>query len=176
VRAHRERLSAALLPDPDGEPDLRSAAFAKAQRYSAAVASAQAAADQDVIDDVSPAPVRLHLNLAQVCRGKVERLRRHWPIPGLREEALGIPRGLIERVAIHPAEDGLQIEIVGEIVKTVELSLDAKQAALPKGRPVRYRWLRGQDLDFVHFSSRRVWRATPGEPAAFRARSHSWSV
>jgi hypothetical protein len=65
--------------------------------------------------------------------------------PGLREEALGILRGLIERVAIHPAEDGLQIEIVGEIVKTVELSLDAKQAALPKGRPVRYRWLRGQD-------------------------------
>ena len=33
---------------------------------------------------------------------------------------------------IHPAEDGLQVEIVGEIVRMVELGLDAKQAALPK--------------------------------------------
>ena len=34
-------------------------------------------------------------------------------------------------MVIHPAEDGLQIEIVGEIVKMVELGLDTKQAALP---------------------------------------------
>ena len=44
---------------------------------------------------------------------------------------------LIERVVIHPAEDGLQVEIVGEIVRMVELGLDAKQAALPRRRPVR---------------------------------------
>ena len=31
-----------------------------------------------------------------------------------------------------PAEDGLQVEIVGEIVRMVDLGLDAKQAALPK--------------------------------------------
>ena len=48
----------------------------------------------------------------------------------MRDEALGILRGLIERVVIHPAEDGLQIELVGEIRKIVELGLDAKQAAL----------------------------------------------
>ena len=41
-------------------------------------------------------------------------------------------RGLIERVGDRPAEEGPQVEIVGEIVKMVELGLDAKQAALPQ--------------------------------------------
>ena len=31
---------------------------------------------------------------------------------------------------LHPAEDGPQVEIVGEIVRMVELGLDAKPAAL----------------------------------------------
>jgi site-specific DNA recombinase len=35
-------------------------------------------------------------------------------------------------VVLHPAEDGLQVEIVGEIVKMIELGLNAKQAALPR--------------------------------------------
>jgi site-specific DNA recombinase len=74
--------------------------------------------------------VRLHPNLAQVYRGKVDRLHEAFADPGLRDEALGILRGLIERVVVHPAEDGLQVEIVGEIVKMVELGLDAKQAVL----------------------------------------------
>jgi hypothetical protein len=45
---------------------------------------------------------------------------------------LGILRGLIERLVLHRTEEGLQVEIVGEIVRMVELGLDAKQAALPK--------------------------------------------
>jgi hypothetical protein len=80
--------------------------------------------------------MRLRPNVAQVYQANVERLRRHWPHPGLRAEALGSLRILIERVVIHPAEDsskdGLQVEIVGEIVKMVELGLNAKQTALPK--------------------------------------------
>ena len=76
--------------------------------------------------------MRLHQDLAQVYRAKVERLHEALPDPALRDEALGILRGLIERVVIHPAKDGLQVEIVGEIVKMVELGLNAKQAALPK--------------------------------------------
>jgi site-specific DNA recombinase len=74
--------------------------------------------------------VRLHPNLAQVYRAKVERLHEALADPALRDEALGILRGLIERVVIHPVEDGLRIELVGEIGKMVELGLDAKQAAL----------------------------------------------
>jgi hypothetical protein len=41
-------------------------------------------------------------------------------------------RGLIEKVILHPAQQGLQVEIAGEIVRMVEPGPDAKQAALPK--------------------------------------------
>ena len=96
----------------------------------------KAALEQELAADPPP-PVRLHPNLAQVYRAKVERLHVALADPGLRDEALGILRGLIERVVIHPAgdssaDDGLQIELAGEIVKMIELGLDAKQAALPK--------------------------------------------
>ena len=76
--------------------------------------------------------MRLHPNLAQVYRGKVERLHEALADPALRDEALGILRGLIDKVVLHRTEDGLQVEIVGEIVRMVELGLNAKQAALLK--------------------------------------------
>ena len=94
-----------------------------------------------------PPPIRLHPNLAQVYRAKVERLHEALADPGLRDEALGILRGLIERVVIHSAEDGLLGEIVGEIVKMVELGLDAKQAALPKEAACSVKVVAGPDLD-----------------------------
>ena len=72
----------------------------------------------------------MHPNLAQVYREKVERLQVALADPALRDQALEILRGLIERVVIHPGEQGPGIELVGEIVKMVELGLDAKQAAL----------------------------------------------
>ena len=39
---------------------------------------------------------------------------------------LQIFRGLIERVSIGPAENGLEVEIVGEIAKMVELGIGNK--------------------------------------------------
>jgi len=79
-----------------------------------------------------PAPPCLRSNpdLAQVYRAKVERLHVALADPAIRDEAFEILRGLIERVVVHPGDDGPQIELVGEIVRMVEL--DAKQAALPK--------------------------------------------
>jgi site-specific DNA recombinase len=91
---------------------------------------ARRAALEQALSEEAPPLVRLHPNLAQVYRAKVERLHEALADPGLRDEALGILRGLIERVVIHPAQDGFQVEIVGEIVRMVELSLDAKKAAL----------------------------------------------
>ena len=61
----------------------------------------KAALEQELAADPPP-PVRLHPNLAQVYRAKVERLHEALADPGLRDEALGILRGLIERVVIHP--------------------------------------------------------------------------
>jgi site-specific DNA recombinase len=89
----------------------------------------------EITQDLSAGPtttVRLHPNLAQVYRRQVERLQHALDEPEIRDEALQILRGLIERVSIRPAENGLEIEIVGEIAKMVELGIGAhtKQAAL----------------------------------------------
>jgi DNA invertase Pin-like site-specific DNA recombinase len=77
-------------------------------------------------------PVRLHPNLAQVYRRQVEQLQQALADPQIRDEAVEVLRGLVEHVSIGPAANGLEIEIVGEIAKMVELSLgpDAKQANL----------------------------------------------
>jgi len=64
--------------------------------------------------------------LAQVYRRQVERLQHALNDPEIRDEALQILRGLIEHVSIGPAENGLEIEIVGEIAKMIELSIGNK--------------------------------------------------
>jgi hypothetical protein len=43
--------------------------------------------------------------------------------PGTRDEALGLLRGLIECIELQPVENGFEIELTGEIVRLVELSL-----------------------------------------------------
>ena len=87
--------------------------------------------DQDLAT-VPTTPVRLHPNLAQVYRRQVERLQDALNEPEIRDEALQILRGLVERVSIRPAENGLEVEIVGEIAKMVELGIEnnAKRATL----------------------------------------------
>jgi site-specific DNA recombinase len=50
--------------------------------------------------------------------------------PEDRDEAIAMLRRLIERVVVRQAEEGLQIELVGEIVWLIELGLDGKGAAL----------------------------------------------
>jgi site-specific DNA recombinase len=90
----------------------------------------KAALERELIADPPP-PIRLHPNIAQTYREKVERLHEVLADPGLREEATEILRGLIERVVIHPAGDSFQVELVGEIVRMVELGLEGKKAALP---------------------------------------------
>jgi site-specific DNA recombinase len=78
------------------------------------------------------APVRLHPNVAQVYRRHVEQLQHALNHPEIRDEAMQVLRGLIEQVSIGPAENGLEIEIVGEIAKMVELGIgpNAKRANL----------------------------------------------
>jgi site-specific DNA recombinase len=77
-------------------------------------------------------PVRLHPNLAQVYRCQVQRLQDALNEPDIRDEALQILSGLVERVSIGPVDNGLEIEIVGEIAKMVELGIGnpAKRATL----------------------------------------------
>jgi hypothetical protein len=76
---------------------------------------------------------RLHPKLAEIYRRKVETLHEALAEPQTRDEALGILRGLVERIEVHPIEGGFEIELIGEIARMVELSLDPngmKKAAL----------------------------------------------
>jgi site-specific DNA recombinase len=73
-----------------------------------------------------PAPVRLHPNLTQLYRQKIEDLHTALADPDLRGEAMELIRSLIDRVELHPAEDGFRIELVGETANMVNLSTGAE--------------------------------------------------
>ncbi len=76
------------------------------------------------IGSASPPKIRLHPNLAQLYRRKVERLQESLNDPEIRDEAIQILRGLLERVLIASADAGLEVEIVGEIVQMIEIGMD----------------------------------------------------
>jgi site-specific DNA recombinase len=81
---------------------------------------------------------RLHPNLAEIYRTKVAELHRALEDPPIRDEALHILRGLLERIVITPAAGpGETIELVGAIARMVELgnkkaALDARTACSVK--------------------------------------------
>ncbi len=78
------------------------------------------------LDAPAPPPVRLHPNLAVLYRQKVAELHTALANPELQTEALELIRGLIERVELHPAEQGFRIELVGEIANMITLSAGAE--------------------------------------------------
>src|SRR5262249_13514170 len=82
-----------------------------------------------------PPATRLHPNLAEIYRRKVAGLQTALADPNTQTEALEILRGLIERVVLHPAEKGFEIELVGEIAAMVNLGAHHK-ATGPKGAAV----------------------------------------
>ena len=59
----------------------------------------------------------------QLYRRQIEGLHRTLRHPATRDEAFAILRQLIERVTVHPREDGVEIELQGEIVAMVEMAL-----------------------------------------------------
>ena len=73
-----------------------------------------------------PPPLRLLPNLAVLYRRKVAELHTALANPELQTEALELIRGLIERVELHPAEEGFRIELVGEIASMITLSAGAE--------------------------------------------------
>jgi hypothetical protein len=65
---------------------------------------------------------RLHPNLSELYRRKVEGLQAALVDPATQTEALEIFRGLIERVSVRHTENGAEVELVGEIANMVTLS------------------------------------------------------
>jgi site-specific DNA recombinase len=82
-----------------------------------------------------PPPPRLHPNLAEIYRRKVADLQTALADLQARTEALEILRGLIDRVVLHPADKGFEIELVGEIAAMVDLGAQTKTAG-PRGSAV----------------------------------------
>ena len=101
----------------------------------------------------STTPVRLHPNLAQVYRRQVEQLQNCLNDPEIRDEALEILRGLVERVSIGPAENGREVEIVGEITKMVELGAgnEAKRATLDQAMTRSVKVVAGRGFEPLTF-------------------------
>ena len=72
--------------------------------------------------DAAPPPApRLHPNLAELYRRKVENLREALATPETRTEAIEILRGLIEAIRLHPIEGGFEIELIGDIANMLKL-------------------------------------------------------
>jgi len=79
--------------------------------------------EADIAGAPPPMP-RLHPNLAEVYRRKVEALQQALAEPDMRTEALDELRGLIERIIVVPTDAGLEIELVGEIAHMMRLFAD----------------------------------------------------
>ena len=77
----------------------------------------------------APAQPRLHPNIAQVYRDKVERLQEALQADSGGQAALEAVRALIDRVVLTPAAGGrgFEIELIGEIASMIRLGLAESQ-------------------------------------------------
>ncbi len=80
-----------------------------------------------------PAPVRLHPNLAEVYRQRVENLREALNGDNAREEATAILRDLIDEVRLVPIDGQLAIYLVGNLAAILELSAKKNPGSIGSG-------------------------------------------
>ena len=80
-----------------------------------------------------PSPVRLHPQLSEIYRRKVEELSLTLADPDIRQSALEIIRGLITSVTVHEEQDGVRVELEGAIIALVGLAQPEAKAALSAG-------------------------------------------
>ncbi len=74
-----------------------------------------------------PAP-RLHPNLAELYRRKVESLRQLLVDPVTRDEAIELLRSLVDHVAVRATENGFEVDLVGDITNMLKLPADAESS------------------------------------------------
>jgi site-specific DNA recombinase len=84
---------------------------------------------EDEIASTPKTAPQLHPSLADLYRRRVTNLQEALADPGTRMEALEISRGMIERVRVKTAENGVEIELVGEIANMVRLFAGSKRLA-----------------------------------------------
>lgn len=101
---------------------------------------------------------RLHPNLSELYARKVADLHVALEVKETRDEALGLIRSLIERIAVRANDEGIEIELVGEIANMVAIALPHTKKAAPDRAAV---------LDTFR-SSVKVVAGAGFEPATFR--------
>ncbi len=74
-----------------------------------------------------PAP-RLHPNLADLYRRKVESLRQLLVDPVTRDEAIELLRSLVDHVAVRATENGFEVDLVGDIANMLKLPAKAESS------------------------------------------------
>ena len=92
----------------------------------------------------APEPVRFHPNVANLYVSKVNDLRNALNEDRAREEAAQILRGLVDEIRLHPIDDQLQIELIGDLATL--LGFAEKKGADNKkpgssGDPSSTKWL-----------------------------------
>jgi site-specific DNA recombinase len=104
----------------------------------------------------APAPL-IHPNLAEVYRQRVARLHDALCDPTTRDEVFALIRSLIDEIRLVPENGELRIELRGALAGILGLAADSKKPGglSAAGLLSKSRWLRGLDLDFVTFSTRR---------------------
>lgn len=70
----------------------------------------------------APSPVRLHPQLSEIYRWKVEALSKTLADPEIRPMALEIMRGLIQSVTVHERSEHMRIDLAGAITALVGLA------------------------------------------------------
>jgi len=84
--------------------------------------------------DRAPAPtVRLHPNLAEIYRQKVENLRDALNDEGCRVDAVAILRGLIDEICLIPRDGELAIYLVGNLAAILDLCTKKDPGAVATG-------------------------------------------
>ncbi len=74
----------------------------------------------------SPTVLRVHPKLPEIYRDKVARLEAALADEATKSEAMELIRGLIDKIVLTPAEDGLKAELYGDLAEILAFSEGAK--------------------------------------------------
>ncbi|MHB2169537.1 recombinase family protein [Alsobacter sp. R-9] len=92
----------------------------------------KAALEKTLLEAPATAPA-LHPTMAEVYRGRVERLHAELNRPEVRAQATEILRSLIEEIRLVPENGRLEIEVVGDLAGILALGAERKQPAVGDG-------------------------------------------
>ena len=80
-----------------------------------------------------PSPVRIHPNLSEIYRRKVEELAQTLADPDIHIAALDSIRSLIETVTVYETDDGVQIALEGAITALIGLAQPGADLSFNQG-------------------------------------------